>query len=257
MKSDAAERHRRILERLESETWIRNAELANLLEVTPMTVWRDLVSLQEKGLIRRSRGRISRVDARHDEPEFHVKTDQFRHAKVNIARYAADHLIQEGDSLAIDGGTTTAALVSQILPACLTILTNSLHIAELFNNHPSRPAVYCSGGFLRQPSGTFIGREALTFFKKRRANKYFLSASGVDAKQGVTDISLEDNEVKQAMANSSKEVILMADRSKVGHVSLMQVLPWRRVHRFITDAPSDTLTAMQAAVGSDTDFIQV
>jgi DeoR family fructose operon transcriptional repressor len=252
MKSDAPDRHWKILKLLEQTEWVATNLLPDVLGVTPMTIWRDVKSLEEKGLVRSSRGRISRADRLQDEPAFHAKIDHSQAAKDAIARFAAAHLIHEGDSLAIDGGTTTAALARQVLPAGLTILTNSLHTAQRFLDHPSRPSVYCCGGFLRQPSGTFIGREALAFFSKRRTQRYFLSASGVDAAAGITDLTLEDNEVKQAMAHASAEVVLLADRSKIGHVSLMQVLPWSRVHHFITDAPKSAFYPAWSKISSCT-----
>lgn len=235
MISNAPERQRRILQMLESREFVRNAELRGMFNVTAMTLWRDLSSLEEKGLIRRSHGRIALVDNRVIEPDFRSKTDKAHFAKQRIAAYAVKHFIHEGDSLAMDGGTTVAAIADQMLPANLTILTNSLFTAERCLRHAARPAVYACGGLLREQSGTFIGREALTFFRRRHAQRYFLSATGIDIMAGVTDLTLEDNEVKQAMAASSKQIILLADRSKVGKVSLMQVLPWSKIHHFITD----------------------
>jgi DeoR/GlpR family transcriptional regulator of sugar metabolism len=245
MLSSAPDRQRRILDLLEGREFLRNADLAGLLGVTAMTLWRDLVAMEERGLVRRVRGRVARADVRIEEPDYRSKADRALADKARIAAYAVRHLIREGDSLAMDGGTTVAAIARQTLPARLTILTNSLHTAGAFLEHPSRPAVYACGGMLRAQSGTFIGREALAFFGRRRAAKYFLSATGVDAEAGVTDLTLEDNEVKQAMAASCREVILLADRSKFGVVSLMQVLPWRRIHRIVTNAPRTTLAGIR------------
>ncbi|MEX1118585.1 MAG: DeoR/GlpR family DNA-binding transcription regulator [Terrimicrobiaceae bacterium] len=247
MLHSALERQRRILDILGGRESARNADLARHLKVTAMTLWRDLVELEEKGLVRRTRGRVSRSEVTVIEPDFLAKADVAAGAKSRIAAYAARHLIQTGDSLALDGGTTVAAIARETLPADLTILTNSLHTARLFMNHPARPAVYACGGLLREKSGTFIGREALSFFNRRRTARYFLSATGVDAAAGVTDLTLEDNEVKRAMASGSAEVVLLADRGKFGVVSLMRVLPWRRIHRLVTDAPTGLLKSFRTA----------
>ncbi|MDX2081920.1 MAG: DeoR/GlpR family DNA-binding transcription regulator [Terrimicrobiaceae bacterium] len=247
MLSSAPERQRRILEILEGREFARNADLARHLRVTAMTLWRDLVALEEKGLVRRTRGRVSRASRNVVEPDFASKADVAHAAKARIAAYAARHLISDGDNLALDGGTTVAAIARETLPAGLTILTNSLHTARLFLSHSARPAVYACGGLLREQSGTFIGREALTFFGRRRTHRYFLSATGVDRDAGVTDLTLEDNEVKRAMASGAEEVVLLADRTKFGMVSLMRVLPWRRIHRFVTDAPASELRSLSAS----------
>ncbi len=241
MLTSAPLRQRRILAFLEGREFLRSSELAGRLGVTPMTVWRDLVAMEERGVVRRSRGRVARADVRVVEPDYSSKADHAAAAKARIAAYVARHIIREGDSLAMDGGTTVGALAREGLPAGLTILTNSVHTASAFLGHPSRPAVSACGGLLREQSGTFIGREALAFFGRRRASSYLLSATGADAGAGVTDLTLEDNEVKQAMAASAKEVVLLADASKFGEVSLLQVLPWRRIHRIVTDASRSVL----------------
>lgn len=237
MLSSAPHRQRLILDFLEGREFIQSSTLPTKLGVTPMTVWRDLVAMEERGLIRRSRGRVARADVSEIEPDYNSKSDRAAAAKARIAAYAAKNLIRQGDSLAMDGGTTVGAIARQSLPARLTILTNSVHTAAAFIGHPSRPALYACGGLLREQSGTFIGRQALAFFGRRRVTRYFLSATGVAPEAAVTDLTLEDNEVKQAMARSAKEVILLADGSKWGEVSMLQVLPWRRVHHVVTDAP--------------------
>jgi DeoR/GlpR family transcriptional regulator of sugar metabolism len=239
MLSNAPERQRLILDYLRREETIRNAELRKRLGVTAMTLWRDLVSLEERGLLRRLHGRVTRVDRELVEPAFHHKADKARAAKEAIARAAAERFIRPGDTLAVDGGTTVAALADQPLPEPITIFTNSLHTADRFLRHPSRPTVHACGGLLRATSGTFIGREALSFFSRRKIRKAFLSATGIDLQAGITDLTLEDNEVKRAMALASAEVFLLADASKVGEVSLMQVLPWPRIDYFVTNATAE------------------
>jgi len=225
-------------------------DLPERLGVTAMTVWRDLKVLEEQGALRRLRGRIQRMEREVEEPDFRSKHVRFSDSKRRIAAYAVDTFIRAGDFLAVDGGTTVAAIARQPLPERLTVLTNSIHTASDFLRHPSRPMVYACGGLLRERSGTFIGREALRFFSKRRTTRYFLSATGVDAEAGVTDLTLEDNEVKQAMAANSGEVVLLADRSKFGEVSLMQVMPWRRIDHLVTDASGQDVADFRGQAGS-------
>lgn len=224
---------------------LRSSCLPEHFRVSPMTIWRDLVALEENGLIKRGHGRIARA-GKITEPDFQAKTVRSQSAKRAIAAFAAKQFIQPGDSLVIDGGTTVAAIAEQPLPDDLSILTNSIHTARLFLNHPSRPGVYCCGGLLRPQSGTFIGREALSFFSRRKVKRYFLSATGIDPDAGITDLTLEDNEVKQAMAAAASEVILLADRTKFGLVSLMEVLPWTRISHLITDATLSDLAPFES-----------
>jgi DeoR/GlpR family transcriptional regulator of sugar metabolism len=249
MISNAPQRHRRIQQLLREHHSLNTGQLPAQLGVTPMTVWRDLQVLEAAGALRRLRGRIQRTERAVSEPAFESKRDLAFDAKQRIAAYAVKHFVRAGDFLAMDGGTTVAAMARQPLPDGLTILTNSLHTASRFLEHEARPLVYVCGGLLRERSGTMIGREALSFFGKRRTTRYFLSATGVDAEAGVTDLTLEDNEVKQAMAAGSSEVVLLADRFKLGEVSLMRVLPWSRIHHLVTDADAAELQCIQQKAG--------
>ena len=230
-----ADRHRRILERLETDGVVHSRDLQRTLEVTPMTVWRDLQLLEERGQLKRMRGGAMRLEVA-SEVAFTDKAVRARPQKERIAAYVAAHLIAPGDILILDGGSTVAALAEQVLPQRLTVLTHSLMVASAFQNHSARPAVYLSGGLLRPESGTLVGREAMTFFGRRRAPKLFLSATGLDAEAGVTDPNPQEIEVKQAMMQSAEQVILLADSSKFGVVSLMQTAPWRRIHKIVTNS---------------------
>jgi len=234
MQLFAPERHRQIIKRLKSEGLVKSLDLADGLQVTLMTIWRDLKHLEEQGLLRRMRGGALAVETLL-EPEFKIKEDRSREAKTMIARHVVANYIRSGDILIIDGGTTSAAVVDQILPAKLTILTNSLPIAHKLMRHPSQPTVYLSGGLLRPESGTLVGREALTFFARRRATTLLISATGIDSHAGITDPNPQEIEVKQVMANSAQKIILMADHSKVGVVSLMETLALRRIDKWVTD----------------------
>lgn len=229
----APERQRRILADLGRKGQVNSRQLAADHGVALMTIWRDLKLLEERGQLRRVRG--GAVELAHPaEPSFIDKAVLAPEEKARIATHVARHLLREGDIVTLDGGTTIAALVAQRLPRQLTILTNSLPIAEALRGHPDRPTVYLSGGLLRPESGTIVGREAATFFSRRRATRLLMSATALDVKAGVTDPNPQEIEVKQAMVAAADEVILLADRSKFGLVSLMQTIPWRRVDQLIT-----------------------
>ncbi len=225
-----------ILKLLQEEGEVSCAALAQGMGVTAMTVWRDLKLLEEQGQLKRIRGGAVRLNG-PAEVDFQQKTVQARAAKQRIASFVAKKLLQAGDILILDGGTTVASLAEQLLPSRLTILTNSLPIAQAMQNHVARPSVYLSGGLLRPESGTLVGREAVTFFSRRRAVKFLMSATGLDSEMGVSDPNPQEIEVKKAMAARAGQVILMADASKLGVVSLMQTVPWQRVDKLVIDAP--------------------
>jgi DeoR family fructose operon transcriptional repressor len=232
----AAERHRRILERLERETSVSVAVFAEEHQVTPMTIWRDLKLLMEQGLLKRVRGGALRAEVLSEEA-FNSKLEQSSQVKEQLASYAAREFISQGQVLAFEGGTTVAAIAPHLNQPGLTVLTNSYRILQRVQGLACRPGIYGSGGLLREESGTFVGREALAFFNRRKTDVFFMSATGFDAKFGLTDPNPQEIEVKQVMAAKSRKVVLIADSSKAGVVSLMEVVPWRRVDAFVTDQP--------------------
>jgi len=241
MNLQATDRHRRILEQLKRSGMVRNTDLLAEFGVSEMTLWRDLKLLEERRQLRRMRGGAMAGEA-ESEPAFVAKAPREAAAKERIAVRAV-RFLEPGDIVICDGGTTVAALARQRLPERLTVLTNSLPIATELMHHRDRPVVQMAGGLLRPESGTVVGREALTFFGRRRANKLLMSATGIDADAGVTDPNPQEIEVKQAMLASTQEVYLLADASKFGVVSLMQTLPLRRVRVLITDGRDARLEA--------------
>ena len=238
----AADRHRRILGHLQRAGVVRNAALLEEFGVSAMTLWRDLRLLEERGQLRRMRGGAMAREV-DNEAAFAAKAPRAAEAKRAIAARAV-RFLEEGDIVICDGGTTVAALARQPLPARLTVLTNSLPIASELTHHPDGPDVQLAGGSLRRESGTVVGREALTFFGRRRAHKLLMSATGIDAEAGVTDPNPLEIEVKQAMLASAARVYLLADASKFGVVSLMRTMPLRRVDVLVSDAGNARVEAV-------------
>lgn len=242
------ERHRRILKLLQERTSISVKFLQEDLQVTPMTLWRDLKLLEEEGLLKRTRGGVMHRDV-EEEPRFDAKVDAARTAKVKLAKYAARNFIKDGDIIALEGGTTVAELCRQLPVKNLTVLSNSLPVVyEIYRNHPN-VVVYCSGGLLREESGTLVGKEAVTFFSKRKVGTFFMSASGIDLEFGLTDPNPMEIEVKQAMARAAERIILLLDSSKIGKSSLMKVLPLGKVSELVTEEaiPPEFVERLKAA----------
>lgn len=232
----AADRHRRILDKLNREVSVSTQALIAELDVTPMTLWRDLKLLDDQGLLKRVRGGAMRIDV-ENEPRFEAKVASSQGIKERLAQYAVTHIVQPGNIISLEGGTTVAAIASRLTQPNLTVLTNSLPVLNTLSTLDCRPGIYGCGGLLREGSGTFIGREALSFFTRRRSDIFFMSATGIDAETGITDPNPQEIEVKQVMASNAKRVILLIDSSKFGKVSLMEVIPWKRIDMILSDKP--------------------
>jgi DeoR/GlpR family transcriptional regulator of sugar metabolism len=230
------ERQRRIHQIVQTQTVARVAQLRKELDVTAMTLWRDLGEMDEQGLLRRIRGGAQRVDVA-EEPTFDTKKNAEWSAKRKIAGLAMERFFAMHGNYAMEGGTTVAELARRIAGKPATILTNSIPIVNGLREHGPDPSVYCSGGLLRTESGTLVGKEAITFFSRRKVDVFFMSASGLDLAAGLTDPNPMEIEVKQAMARAARRVVVLLDSSKLGKCSLMQILPLAKIHAMITDKP--------------------
>ncbi len=231
------ERHQRILALLRERSTISARELRAQLGVTAMTVWRDLRELQELGLLRRVRGGAQVMGGPVLEPGFEAKLTESDKAKARIAAVAVKQFVREGDVIALEGGTTVAALVDELPEARVSVLTNSLPVAlRVRAKRPALP-VKLPGGWLSQVSGNVVGPECLQFIGKQRASLCFLSATGIDAERGPTDPNPLEIEVKRAWAAVSGRVVLLLDSKKFGVRSAAVMLHPRRLHALVTDAP--------------------
>lgn len=243
------ERHRRITDWVNHEISINIKDLQERLQVSMMTVWRDLDFLEKKGVIQRVRGGIMKKGIlTDDEPFFESKRRVYNEQKGAIAEYAATHFVQDNEIIILEGGTTVANMVPFLKRAGLTLMTNGLNVLAQASRLLPEINVICCGGMLRNKSLTFVGPQAESFFNGFHAHKFFLCASGLDLSSGITDHNLLEIQVKRAMHRSSDKTILLLDSSKFNVRSLSQIIPLDEIDALITDrhAPKDILDAISA-----------
>ena len=225
-------------------------ELAERFGVSLMTVWRDLTLLDESGRLRRIRGGAAQVDKRPDvEPLYVSKKILNQEKKEAIARYAAEHFIEDGDIVFVEAGTTVAAMVKHLARyRQLTVIGNGLgtmnELARLLPN----VTVYCAGGMLRDVGLTFVGPHAEEFFRHVNARTCFLSATGLTIPEGITDPNTLEIQVKRAMVGNAGRVVVLIDSTKFGVKSLAKILSLEEIDILITDAdaPEDFVEKLRA-----------
>lgn len=233
------DRHQLLLSRLGETGSIQVAGLAELLGVTPMTIWRDLRLLEEQGLLRRVRGGAILADST-GEPEFRHKVQHASAEKQRIAAFAARNHVRDGDTIIVEGGTTVACIMDHLQHNRLGLMTNSLPILTRAYEIGKPWHIHASGGVLSPVSGNLVGPEAVAFFAGKHAQIFFMSATGLDPETGaLTDPNPVEIEVKRAMAASAKHVVLLLDSSKLGIRSTQQVLPLKNIEVLITDKKID------------------
>ncbi len=150
--------------------------------------------------------------------------------------HTAARFIYEGDTIILDAGVTVAHLARALHgKQGITIITNSLPVlAELENE--SGLTLVASGGMMRRESRSLVGPGAEATFQELRVDKAFISVHGLSLDFGLSNTNIPETTVKQAMMSAAREVIILADYTKIGVESLVKVAPIEHIHRLITDA---------------------
>ncbi|PKN86343.1 MAG: DeoR/GlpR transcriptional regulator [Chloroflexi bacterium HGW-Chloroflexi-8] len=220
------------------------SDLVKEFKVSEMTIRRDLDILENQGLLRRVHGGAVSRRGRSYEPPFMLRTSENLDNKIRISQAAAN-LIQNGDSITLDVGTTTLEIARHLQnKQDLTVITPSLQIANELINHPGIRLIL-TGGILRIGELSMVGHLAERIFEDFFVDKLFLGAGAVDLKTGVSEFNIEDALVKRAMVKSAKSVVLVADSSKFNQVAFTAIVPLSEIHTIITDKELDPHLATQ------------
>lgn len=239
----APARQQHILRLLGRSGSVRASELARELRVTAMTLWRDLEGLAEQGLLRRVHGGAVAAGADPLEADFESKAAAAARAKERIARFAVRHFVRAGDVIALEGGTTVAAVAEALPDEGVSIVTNSLPVALRIRAMRPRLAVSLPSGWLSAVSGNLCGPETVRNLRQSRATVCFISCSGYDLHRGPLDPNPLEIEAKRAMASASSRVILLLDHGKFHTLSRSVAIHPGRLHAVVTDKPPPAAAA--------------
>lgn len=238
------DRQNQILRMLETEGSVVMSELVARFAVSEMTIRRDLDALESKGLLRRAHGGAVSTQGRSYEPPILTRTFENQAEKQRIGRAAAE-MIHDGDSIALDVGTTTLEIAKQLTEKSnLTIVTASLHIANVLARRPNI-RVILTGGILRPVELSLVGHLAEQTFGEFYVDKLFLGVGGIDFQAGLTEFNLEDALVKKMAIRNAKEIIAVVDSSKFGRVAFAEVAPLHVLTCIISDDGLDPATRSQ------------
>ncbi len=230
----AQQRQREILGRLRHAGGVRVTELAANLRVTEETVRRDLRTLSHSGkLVRTHGGAISLPGDRGDVPFEVRQTVNLPEKRAIVVRALA--YVSEGDVIGLDASSTTFELARAIPEMPLTVVTNSLPVADMLLGR-SQIRVICVGGILDPRSRSLTGSLAEHTLQKLHIMKLFLSAEGVDLARGLSDPTDEQAHVKRHMLDVSARAILLVDHSKFGVQSVVFFAGMNEVDVLIADA---------------------
>jgi DeoR/GlpR family transcriptional regulator of sugar metabolism len=229
-----AERHAQILALLRHEGTVRIATLAETFAVTTETARRDLDELAASGALKRTYGGGA-FRSLIDEPALGDRSRTHAVERAAIARKAAS-LVESGDAVMIDGGSTTRAFAHALAARELhiTVVTNCLPVARALGANPNCRTLICPGNYIAREEGTY-GADAMDYLRRFQANKAFIGAGGITS-QGVTDADSQGCAIKRAMAERADETVLLVDRSKYDQAQFERVCALSDLDMLVSEA---------------------
>lgn len=230
------ERKRKIVELLANDGRVTVKDLAQRFKVSTVTIRNDLDTLSQNGCLVRSHG--GAVQPQEHVLDYPIEYKQAIHhaEKVRIGQTAAQ-LVQAGQTILLDSGTTTVEMarhLKRLKLRSLTVITHALNVAvELADE--AHMSLVLIGGILRQVSRSFVGPQAERMLRDFHVDHCFLAVDGLDAETGASTPDILEAQLNALMLRSAREVTVIADASKIGRRSLSVIGPLDQIHRVITD----------------------
>lgn len=245
------ERRRRILEEVRRRGAVSVTSLASQLGVSGMTIRRDLETLSAEGMLDKVHGGATlRRGASAEELDFELTSERHLQEKEAIAA-AALPLVEPGMSIGISAGSTTWTFACHVAGVeDLTIVTNSLRVAEEFRRiDPGRPVVLTGG--VRTPSDALVGPVADLALGTLHCDVVFLGVHGVDVAAELTTPNLAEAQTNRVLIASGASLVVLADHTKFGKVGLTTIAELTAVDTLVTDsfADPDALAHVREHVG--------
>lgn len=231
----ATERQQEILRRARESGRVGVKELAEMLDVTPETVRRDLTLLERRGLLRRMHGGAIPVERLGIEPAVSDREGRMAGEKERIAKAALDE-VPDGGAIILDAGTTTIRLAEALPPDReLIVVTHALPVASLLATRPNI-TLHVLGGMVRGRTLAGVGPWALRALQDIHADVAFLGTNGITAERGLTTPDLAEAGVKRALVAAARRTVVLTDHTKFGRVDFAQVAPLSEIDTVITDS---------------------
>ncbi|GAA4698680.1 DeoR/GlpR family DNA-binding transcription regulator [Pseudonocardia yuanmonensis] len=235
----ARQRQALILEQVRERGAVRVSDLAERFGVSDMTVRRDLDVLARRRLVDKVHGGATAVgpvaSTSTDEPGFAVKSGRQQKEKEAIAEAAA-RFVEPGTAIGLSAGTTTWALARRITDvADLTVVTNSMAVAEVLHaaRRPDRTVVLTGG--IRTPSEALVGPVAVAALRSLNLDVVFLGVHGMSAASGFTTPNLMESETDRALVEAGQRLVVVADSTKWGTAGISTIAELAEADVLVTD----------------------
>jgi ribose transport system substrate-binding protein len=234
------ERRQRILDLLREQPGIKVTELARRLSVSAGTIRNDLSALEKAGELVRVRGGASlRNTHQFVSPSFSDRAQVNAGAKQRISRWAA-HMVEDGDSVLLDSSTTVFHIASFLRDRSnLTIITNGIEVAFALAQNPTH-TIILTGGILRPDQAMVVGHLGERILQDLHIRTAFVSCSGFSVQTGLTQVDIQEAQLKSRMIESAERVVALIDSSKFGKVHLTPFASVEQVSQILTDSDLDS-----------------
>ncbi|MST89802.1 DeoR/GlpR transcriptional regulator [Sharpea azabuensis] len=224
------ERQNRILDALTKHEKLEVKELAEMMEVSQVTIRKDLDALTKQGLIIRNHGyaTLNNSDDMNNRLAYHYEMKQ------RIAKKVCED-IHDGETIMIESGSCCALVALEIAQSKknITIITNSAFIADYIRNEEVK--VILLGGEYQASSQVLVGPITINNAKNFFVDKYFIGADGFSEKSGFTGKDYLRAETVREMAKQATQVIVVTESEKFGHIGTVNLLDTKNVAKVYTD----------------------
>lgn len=235
MSKSIAKRHQYILNKLKEYGFVNVGELSEELNVSLVTIRKDLKILESRKLLHRSHGSASLNDPFISERNIHDKEKLWAEQKNRIAQRALE-FVESNSSIILASGSTILELARQLISIKpLSVITASLNVAQVLNINPDIE-IHQLGGVIRKSSNSAVGPFAERMMEGFSCSKLFLGVDGIDPDYGLTTTNALEASLNQVMIRSTQKVIVLADSSKFGRRGFGKICDLSSVDFVITDS---------------------
>ena len=235
------ERFEKIISMLQEQPSVRVTDLVPILDASESTIRRDIAELDKKGRLKKVFGGAVALDAQRQTERAFYSNEESQGRKVNVQRRDVDAkakrqvdakakvavcaatLIENGDLVYIDAGTTTGSMIEHINCYEATYVTNGVRHAMELARHGFK--TYLLSGQIKASTEAVIGYDAVDSLKKYHFNKCFIGTDGIDINSGLTTADIEESMVKTEAIRRSENVYILADNAKFGLVASVTFAP--------------------------------
>lgn len=232
------ERQRQILSLLTQQGRLSVAEIVSQFSISEATARRDLETLASQGKAQRVHGGVIAVEKAPPELPILERENQQAEEKSRIGRAAAS-LVGRNETVFLGSGTTVVEIARHLRDhKNLTVITNSLPVLNILAGIQGITVVSL-GGMLRESELSFIGHITEQSMVEIRADKVFMGTRGVSLEHGLTNDYLQETLTDRAILKCGREVVIVADHTKINRVSTVLLAPLNSMHTFVTEDKAD------------------